>query len=662
MKKLLIFVLTTCMLLTSFVSVFADYDVSVHQDTHIVYLEGQSKIESATDGFVTILIKDSNDKVAHIGQYKTDSDGNYYAKFKLESNDSAFTYSVKEGSSAVDANVNLAKITTEPVVIDVAIANELNGGKYITEDSVVKSVMNIKNKYSDSTSFKLVFSFYDEAGRLLKCKISDAFSVDFNEVDIAKEFTYGTLPENTYKIKAFAWADEVTLRPMSNAAEETLNDSIFGDDNEKVTVAFFGDSITHGGQQQKFIETYYKTKYPDREIEFLNKGINGDEAVRIVNRFDFDVMNDLFSNAPQEAALMIGMNDIQRAYYTSASSVSDEKKQAEIDDCLENIEVIIKLCKDNNVSLTLVTPSLYDEGDYKGGSSDNAVGANAALGKVGEGVKVLAAKYELPVIDLHTATNYWTDKIRENEEWKTNPVIIPSDRIHPGQFGGFIMGYEYAKQQGNSGLVASVSIDALNKSFDTQNAKISNLVVNDNGLTYTYKAGSLPMAYTSDYITAETYGIPVTEDINNEIIKVNGLASGNYVVKMNGNALSKVYSAEELANGINIAIEANNPGQITAKTVNNKVLEKVTLESNYRIIAFMESVAARYGFDITNEKETADWLETMNDWKSYYVNNLNSYNKYKPIQAETWKQIKDLDAKANALAVTSEITVSIELQ
>ena len=659
MKRLMLLVMVVCILLTSVCPVYAEYEISKHTMTHIVYMEGQ--IESGESGFVTILVRDSENNIAYIGQYTADAYGKYSAKFEMESNSNDFTYSVKEGTSAVDASVDVAQVSSLPMIIDLEAVNDTNGGKHITESSIASAVANIKNKYSASDSFKFLVSFYDANGILIDCKISDMFEVGFDEVEVTKTFKCGQIPENTDVVRVFAWSDTTTLVPKALDDKTHLNNTIFGDDNEEVVVAFIGDSITHQGQYQKFIESYYKTKYPDREIVFVNKGINGDIGQRVINRFNTDVMNDDFTDAPDEISLMVGMNDIERGFYSNV--VGDALKQAKIDKCLENIEKIINLCKDNNISLTLVTPSLYDEGDYTGADTNIATGANAALGKVGEGVKALATQYELPVIDLHTATNYWTNTIRANSQWAQDAVLIPSDRVHPDIFGGFIMGYEYAKQQGNSAVVASVEIDAEKGEAKSENAVLTNLSVTGNNVSYTYKAKSLPMAYTPEYQKAEAYGIPVSDDINNEIIKVSGLAEGNYTITMNGTALTDTYTAQELADGVNIATDTNNPGQITAKAVNEKTEEKVQTESYYRIIPAMEIIAQSNNFEMTDEAAVNAWLEASSESeKSFNEWTLSQYRIYKPKQQETWKKIETLDAEAKALAQTSEIEVMITQQ
>ena len=50
------------------------------------------------------------------------------------------------------------------------------------------------------------------------------------------------------------------------------------------TVVFLGDSITHGGRYHEFIADFYRTRYPERRIRFVNSGIGGDSAVGAMKR------------------------------------------------------------------------------------------------------------------------------------------------------------------------------------------------------------------------------------------------------------------------------------------------------------------------------------------------------------------------------------------
>jgi len=52
----------------------------------------------------------------------------------------------------------------------------------------------------------------------------------------------------------------------------------------------------------------------------------------------------------------------------------------------------------------------------------------------------------------------------------------------------------------------------------------------------------------------------LTQELNREIIKVGSLENGKYIVSLDGQGIGE-YSADALANGINIATLTENPNQ-----------------------------------------------------------------------------------------------------
>jgi len=76
-------------------------------------------------------------------------------------------------------------------------------------------------------------------------------------------------------------------------------------------VALIGDSITHGRKWHRYVYSYYLTRFPDRQVRFVNLGIAGDSAGGALRRLDWDIL----PNQPNVAAIFLGMNDVGRGYY-----------------------------------------------------------------------------------------------------------------------------------------------------------------------------------------------------------------------------------------------------------------------------------------------------------------------------------------------------------
>ena len=310
---------------------------------------------------------------------------------------------------------------------------------------------------------------------------------------------------------------------------------------------------------------------------------------------DWDIAENEVTGDIDEATIMIGMNDLLVVPMTSNSTkdtyVQDKDlQQSKRDTYFANLETIVDYFLNKGISLTFITSSLHDEfADFEGASTTTYYpGANAVLGEGMEALKDFAAEYDIPVIDLWTTTTEVSDTVRETGY--TGGIIASTDRIHPSEQGGFYMGYQFAKQQDGNPIVAKVEIDASSRKVATENAEVKLVSTSDTMVEYEYLAGAIPVAYNKHYKKFENeWNVPITQDINQEIIKVAGLAEGTYTVTIGDNALTKTYTAEELAEGINIAIDENNPAQIQAMQAYEINLQKAVNEETFRRVARTEA-------------------------------------------------------------------------
>ena len=55
-------------------------------------------------------------------------------------------------------------------------------------------------------------------------------------------------------------------------------------------VALVGDSITHGRKWHRYVYEYYLTRFPERQIRFVNQGIAGDSAGGALSRLEWDIL------------------------------------------------------------------------------------------------------------------------------------------------------------------------------------------------------------------------------------------------------------------------------------------------------------------------------------------------------------------------------------
>ena len=509
----------------------------------------------------------------------------------------------KSGSSSqyrVD-NITVSGITKD--AIDNMKCMAVKNGEFVNKDGqklldtskISDSVVynfNLLNYYKEEKTAKLFMAVYYDS-KLAGVKIGSATVTGKGLSEpLSIGFTEG-LPvgdKTNVTVKVFVW-EEGTYAPftdeinMYSQSDRAVIPEIFGaDTTEPVTVAFMGDSITHlNPSYTKWIEYFYRIKYPEKDIKFVSKGISGDSASGIKSRFTWDILNGYGTGTPTEACLMIGMNDVNRRLYPDGT---DEQKQAAIDSCISNIEDVIELCKENNVKLTLVTPPLYDEADYT--SSENNLGVNAGLGKIAESVIELADKNNLAYIDFYGYINSFNSSLRSKNEFADKGIFNVADRIHATPAGTFAEGFIFLDQQINDSVIASVDFDFNTLMPNVKNADVKDLVYSDGVISYTYTPDSLPMYVTDEYaLCNDTYSIPVTDSLNREIIKVTGLEEGEYDVVFDNEVLGS-YTASELSEGINIATLETNPGYNQSKTVYDLVTSKMAKDYILRNIAYVE--------------------------------------------------------------------------
>ncbi len=666
MKKVLCLIVSLLLIVPMLSFADVSGEVSYCGNAQSVYIAGDLSKAPVTDGkYVTLLITDkSGGDIRYIAQYPVDANGNYEAKFMFEGNLDECNITLKEGNNIVNTSVTAAYVENKPTLYSLTLRDE-NGSHVIEPEEFVKATATITNKYNAGGKYKIIVAFYDENGKVTGAQeIADG---KYELKEIHKEISAVskiTVPENASEIKAFLWEDTKRIIPLSEEQMRNVSDKKFGGDTEEIRVAFIGDSITHNGCYIYEIEHYYHTRYPEKNIVFVNKGMSGNQTADFLERFDWDISEDEIAGDIDEATMMLGINDYYAPGYVDAT---DEKKQAVVDKFAGNVKKVINLCRDNGISLTIITPSLYDATEELVTNTENYPDKNYfALAAMTEELKKIAKEYDIPLIDFWTPTTDITEDLRQRGY--TGPVITGTDRVHPGEQGGTYMAYQFVKQQDGNPIVASVELNASNGSVNTQNASVNVISACNSSVSYEYLPKAIPIAYTSYYELIENdWGVPITEDINREIIKVTGLEEGTYKIKIEDKTLTGEYTSDELANGVNIAIDANNPAQIQAKSAYDLAKTKARNESSYRGIAITEQQFRKRGFDESdfNYDMTEKEFEALGNWpsthKNYYSTDPENFNS-KMYENENWEKLRQQEKTAKEAAKPIKRTVVIEKQ
>ena len=316
------------------------------------------------------------------------------------------------------------------------------------------------------------------------------------------------------------------------------------------TVAIMGDSITEQHLYSSYVEAWALTRFPAWDIKFFNLGIGGDNAGGGGQRFKRDAvgcgatvmtvnfgMNDCGGpgsnfDQPQYS----GANKIKE-FMTSMQKIADQAKTANI-----------------RVAWCTTTPAeVMDEGQ-------SVLPYILNLEKFSGAVKEIAATNGNALfIDQFHPFVAAIDKARA-----ANPKnrIGGGDVVHPGQAGQTLMAAEILKGMSFPTLVAAVEINATTRKVVlNKNCQIEELKVAADGRTeFQQKDNALPFFPDGDAKTILQW-VPVLEQMNGYYLKVTGLKTDRFEVRLGGVKVAD-YSAAQLAAGVNLAAPALTAGPI----------------------------------------------------------------------------------------------------
>jgi len=355
-------------------------------------------------------------------------------------------------------------------------------------------------------------------------------------------------------------------------------------------VAFVGNSITHGGRYHQYIWLYYMTRFPDMPITILNAGIGGEIAEQMNKRLETDV----YTKKPTIIALTFGMNDT--GYFEFLQSDSAKKTKEKLDRSYRALLQMDASFKTHpGIKKILIAGSPYDE-TSKFGKNNFFPGKSNAMLSIAEFQESVAKKSGWGFLDLTrpmTAIN-----IREQAKDSTY-TLIGNDRIHPGVDGHLVMAYLFLKAQGLAGKkVADFTVNAAtSKAEDLANCQITNIQSKQGTLKFDYLARALP--YPVDTMATGEWGamqrretdalklVPFIKDLNQEMLRINGLTGGRYAVEIDGRKIGE-WSGAELKAGINLAELSRTPQYEQAMAIKKLNEERWQIERRFRDYAWME--------------------------------------------------------------------------
>lgn len=344
-------------------------------------------------------------------------------------------------------------------------------------------------------------------------------------------------------------------------------------------VIFVGNSITEAGAYVSYIYLYYMTRFPGKKLVIMNGGIGGDKASDIYRRLEYDIL----AKKPNVLVLTFGMNDTGYFEFngSDAGKTAAERIAASHRSYRQIEQRLLQLPKLQKV---MMSSSPYDEtAKFKGNLFP---GKHKAMLEIIKFQEEAARKNNWPFTDLFRPMTALNEKLQEKDSTFT---IIGPDRIHPGNAGHLVMASLFLKSQGLSGKpVAEVRINA-GKLQQSVNCRVSSLTAAAGKVSFDYLAAALPFPVDT---VSRIWGnsqkqsdaldwIPFTEDFNREILQVEGLSSGNYMLLIDGHAIGE-WPAAAFAAGINLATLPETPQYRQAVSVMQLNLRRAEIEGRLR--------------------------------------------------------------------------------
>ncbi len=408
------------------------------------------------------------------------------------------------------------------------------------------------------------------------------------------------------------------------------------------TVVFFGDSITHGGIYHAYLTDFYRTRYPEANVRFVNSGIGGDNAEAAFRR----IPEDIGEYAPTHVAFHFGMNDIGRHLYKAESSAASlmarEEAQAHYRRNLAKLASEVRRVAPQ-AKLMYLTPTHYDDTavitnaptNWTGWQSVNQVGCNVGLSLMA-GYVLLAAKSEgADSLDWFSPMSNLIAKRRPTEPSFMTTAI---DRVHPGPLGHSLMAWEFLKHQGVDSVVSEVSVDAKGGRVTlVVNATAEAVTIGeDGGVSFDLLAKAIPFPVPQEAL-AFVAEFDVERILNRETVTVTGLAAGRYALKIDGETVGE-YAEADFARGVWLGFNAKTPQYRQAQAVFRRVEE---LRQEERVLRNHHSGRWFYSgrAPVDDVKAFGEWFEKNEQDKDGH------FQKFVPGYLEYWPRHAAIRAK-----------------
>ena len=352
-------------------------------------------------------------------------------------------------------------------------------------------------------------------------------------------------------------------------------------------VVFYGDSVTHHGHYVTPIQTFYYTRYPDRDVRIWNCGVGGETSGEALWRFNVDIL----ARRPTSATVLFGMNDVCAPGYRPDADEMALRRRKEAPASFEtNMRKILARFRQDlpGAKLTWCTLVPWDDELKFVKPRPPITGVTAGERPLCDFVTCFQKEVGGGYVDYYTPMLAYNRKLHAQNPYTS----LSPDAIHPKEPGGLFMAHLFLKAQGHDGIVSDICVDGkMLRTKRAKNAEISAVAQVGGGIAFTVLERALPFPVNpAARSLADDIGFDVA--LNREMLSVTGLAAGDWTLSIDGvSVVTK--SAAEWAKGVNLAT-CETPMMVQSRRVSAKVEERRAKEREVRDMMVARVVALRW--------------------------------------------------------------------
>ncbi len=345
-----------------------------------------------------------------------------------------------------------------------------------------------------------------------------------------------------------------------------------------------GDSITHAGAYQYYINLYLLTRHPELAVTPLNCGIGGDTAEGANARYDWDIA----PGHPTVATVMLGMNDVGRDLYGPAGESQSERRRANDLRYRSEMEKLVGRLRADHLRVILLSPSPYDQ-TARNDTVAPQVGVNDALARYGEFCRELAQRRGCGFVDLNGPMTRMT---LEGQRRDPGFSFDPADRVHPSEVGQFVMASLFLQQIHEDREVSRIEVDAAGgRPGPCSRCRIEDLQASPASAAFRCIEEDLPFPVPEPVAQAEVL-TGFNTALNQEILRITSLRPGSYQLSIDGKPAGR-FEAGELGRGVNLALLPGTPQLAQAREVAATERLRFDLTCRLRTVALLHQFMLR---------------------------------------------------------------------